>query len=94
MKQITLPSYLIYTLIIGLLLIVVIFVFAMKDGNQCLSNPLVYGANKASTPETGGVMCSCNFANPNYKTLYFDKNRMSVDTLYGNFESDLLNLED
>jgi len=78
MKQITLPSYMVYALVIGLLLIVVIFVFGMKDGNQCLSNPLVYGADKATSDDTGKVTCSCNFQNPKYQTLYFDEEEMSL----------------
>lgn len=94
MKQITLPSYLVYTFIIGLLLIVTIFVFGMKDGNQCLSSPLVYGAQKASTPETGGAFCTCSFRDPDYAPLYFDKDGMSIDPPFGNFESGLIKLEE
>ena len=78
MKQITLPSYLVYTLLIGLILIVVIFFFAMDDGNQCLSNPLVYGVEKATSEDTGPIACSCQFSNPSYTTLYFDVDGMST----------------
>ena len=56
----------------------VLFVFAMNDGNQCLSNPLVYGVNKATSEDTGKLSCSCNFQNPKYQTLYFDEEKMSI----------------
>lgn len=76
MKQITLPAYLIYGLFLALIVIVGIFFFAMKDGNACLSNPLIYGVEKATDENTGRVTCSCDFANPDYVTLYFDVDGM------------------
>lgn len=94
MKTITLPSYVVYTVVLGLFLIVGIFYFAMEDGNACLNSPLVYGAEKASTPETGGALCSCSFVNDKYQPLYFDEDGMSVDPFYGNFASEILDLED
>lgn len=78
MKNITIPTYLLYTLIVAILLISVIFFFAMKDGNKCIGNPLVYGAQKASTSDSGDITCSCSFSNPSYAPFYFDKNNMSV----------------
>ena len=67
--------------ILGLLGIILvmsgIFIFAFQDSNQCIGNPLTYGANKLSTPETGEFMCSCFFTNPKYGSLIFDKNNVT-----------------
>ena len=90
MKHITIPIFLFYTLIIGIFAILVIFMFAMNDGNQCLNNPLVYGAKKATTPETGGVKCSCGFLNPKYEPFYFDADGISLETnLYSGADVDI-----
>ena len=94
MNTTTLPSYVLYTLVIGLIIIVGIFYLAMQDGNQCLDSPLIYGADKATTPETGGVRCSCSFVNPDYAPLYFSKDGMSIDPFFGNFRSDIIDLEE
>lgn len=78
MKQITIPLYLLYGLLVAILLISAIFFFGMKDGNQCIGNPLLYGAEKASGPVSGDLTCSCGFSNPSYARFYFDKDNMSV----------------
>ncbi len=81
MKQITVPTYLIYGLLIAILLISGIFFFAMKDGNACINNSFIYGVKKATSEETGHVTCSCDFSNPEYATLYFDIDGMSTKNL-------------
>lgn len=79
MKRVTLPAFLVYTLLISIMIIVGIFFFAMKDGNACISDPLVYGVQKATTDQTGDITCSCKFSSPEYSTLYFDVNGMSTE---------------
>tara|TARA_R100001530_G_scaffold100349_1_gene69744 strand:- start:183 stop:437 length:255 start_codon:yes stop_codon:yes gene_type:complete len=78
MKSITLPSYVVYALLIGIILISVIFFFAMRDGNSCLSNPMVYGARKATNAETGDIRCSCRFSDPSYAPFYFDTDKITI----------------
>ncbi len=78
MKYYTIPSYLLYGLVIGIILISGIFFFAMQDANKCLGNPLVYGAKKAVSDESGPVICSCTFQSTSYVPFYFDENGMSV----------------
>ncbi len=78
MKYYNIPGYLLYTLIIAIVLISSIFFFAMRDSNECIGNPLIYGAQKATNDETGSITCSCSFSNPSYSPFYFDENDMSV----------------
>ena len=70
-------DYVIFSLIFIIFIIGVIFIFAFQDSNQCIGNPLTYGADKLSTPETGEFMCSCFFTNPKYGGLIFDKNNVT-----------------
>ncbi len=49
-----------------------IFFFALQDGNTCVSDPLVYGAERATGDDQGKLMCSCSFSNPFYASFYFD----------------------
>lgn len=58
----------------------------MQDGSQCLSNPLVYGAQKAMEEDVGGIQCSCQFLNPLYSNLYFNDEEMSVYPFYSAYE--------
>ena len=60
-------------LAITLIITIMIFVFGLKDGNQCLKNPFVYGAEKLSKEPQGDLLCSCGFFNPGYETFFFDK---------------------
>ncbi len=55
-----------------------IFYLAMQDGDECLSNPLVYGAKKAITVDSGPLMCSCSFQSPLYAPFYFDDKNISI----------------
>lgn len=68
----------IYTLLGAILALVLIFSFAFKDGDQCLSNPLVYGAEKGSQSSGGDLFCTCTFANPDYYPIHFNKENMTV----------------
>ena len=78
MKQLTLPTYVFYVLVIGVIVISSLFFFAMKDGGRCLGNPMVYGANKAVNEATGPIQCSCSFQSPSYAPFYFDTKGMST----------------
>ena len=78
MKYYAIPSYLLYSLIITIIIISGIFYFAIKDSNECLNNPMIYGANKAITSDSGDLVCSCSFSNPSYSPFYFDKDNMEV----------------
>lgn len=81
MKEITLPAYVFYTLIIGIILISAIFFLAMRDGDSCISNPMIYGAKKAINKDTGSIRCSCSFSSPSYAPFYFDDEKMGIDSL-------------
>jgi len=59
---------------ITLVVTIMIFVFAFKDGNNCVSNPFIYGAEKVSKDPQGDLLCSCGFLDPKYKPFFFDKN--------------------
>lgn len=66
-------------------LVIMAFVFlgmAFREGNKCTANPLIYGADKLSSTETGDFSCSCSFSNSNYDPLYFDKENISSLTNY------------
>ncbi len=78
MKQITIPIYLLYSLLIAILAISAIFYFGMEDGGQCLANPLTYGAEKVSTDTSGPVACSCTYPNPIYSNFIFDEKNITV----------------
>lgn len=81
MSSITIPKYLFYSLMIGILLISAIFFFAMKDGNSCISNPMIYGAKKATNDDTGSLQCSCSFSNLKYAPFYFNEKEMGSGSL-------------
>ncbi len=70
----------IYVLLACLFLVLVIFVFALKDGNECVANPLQYGAERGSQSEGGDLFCTCYFENPSYYPLIFNKDNISVLT--------------
>ena len=59
-------------------LVALFFTLGMKDSKECLENPFTYGANDLQNPETGDVMCICNFENSNYAPFYFDKDNVST----------------
>lgn len=64
-----------------ILLTILAFIFfgmAIKTGNQCLENPLTYGASKMSTEDTGNFSCFCSFTNQEYEGVYFDKEDIST----------------
>ncbi len=70
-------------IMIGMLFI---FLFATKDGQQCLQNPLIYGIQKAQIPYnpesygqgTGKVYGVLSFENPALRNIYFDNETIST----------------
>jgi len=74
----------------------------MKDGNFCLSNPLIYGAKKIVTEGvqgTQGVTCQCSFKNSLYNPIVFNDENLSVISNFvnsgysgGNFSLNLTSL--
>ena len=76
MKKIEVPSWLLITYIVCMVLMLVIFYLANQDGNKCISNPMVYGAEKASSEVTGYISCSCSFSNPEYVPFHFTSDGM------------------
>lgn len=76
-------KYMTYVLTIGIFVTIAILVFAVDDGNACLANPFLYGADKISDEQTKGVSCTCNFQNPNYASFVFNKDNISVTPVLG-----------
>lgn len=67
-------------IIISILLVVgfLSMFFLFRSGNECLSNPLVYGARQI-TNEDNNVICSCSLIGDNSQTpFFFDKNNLSI----------------
>lgn len=79
MKQIKLNWFIFNAMWVIILALFLISFFGIKDANECLSNPLIYGAQKATNIETGGMFCRCTFSNPAYAPLYFDDANMSIN---------------
>lgn len=79
MKQIKINSFVFHAMWVIILALFLISFFGIKDANECLSSPLIYGAKKATNPETGQMFCQCTFSNPAYAPLYFDDANMSIN---------------
>lgn len=79
MKSIKINPFILHAMWIIILCLFLISFFGIKDANQCLNNPLIYGAKKATNDETGQMFCKCSFANPSYAPLYFDDANMSIN---------------
>ena len=69
---------LLYLISILVLIFIMILLLAFRDGNECISNPLTYGAEKMSGDEQGDFSCICRFDNPNYEQIYFDKEEVKT----------------
>ncbi len=70
----------IYILCFLFLIIGLSLALGLKDSKECLGNPLIYGANKISTPETGDLFCTCSFSSPDYAPFYFNEEKVSTLT--------------
>ncbi len=80
MKTYNIPIWFLYGLLICIILIIIIFILGLEDGNSCLSNPMIYGAQKAVDDVTGPIRCTCTFGNPEYAPFYFNEKEMGVET--------------
>lgn len=78
MKHIRVHWIVFHSMWLIIFLLFAISYFGINDANACLSNPLVYGADKATSDETGELFCSCTFSNPSYSPLYFNHENMST----------------
>jgi len=79
MKLLNIHPVVFHGMWIIILSLLAIAYFGISDANACLGNPLVYGANKATTDVTGEMFCSCTFSNPSYAPLYFNHENISVN---------------
>jgi len=70
---------LIIVLVVNILLIGVIAYFMQQAINECLGNPLLYGAEKFSKSNNAEFSCSCSLAVPNSPLIFFDSEFMSVE---------------
>ncbi len=69
---------LLYLIGILVLIFIMILLFAFRDGNECISNPLTYGADKMSGDPQGNFSCVCGFGNPQYEKVYFDSEEVTT----------------
>lgn len=61
-------------------ILVFMMTFALKDYNQCSSNPFTYAAKKIFSEDNGGIRCTCSFGNPKYEPFYFDKSNVTTQS--------------
>lgn len=54
------------------IVLLVFFFFLYKSSNECVANPLKYGAEKVSY-EGNDLMCNCYFTDPSYAPFSFNK---------------------
>jgi hypothetical protein len=72
-----------FKLILGILIVLCLagFLFIMignNEGQKCLKNPLLYGANKMTNEDTGNLLCTCSLENPRYAQFYFNNEEVNV----------------
>lgn len=49
----------------------------LKESNECVSNPLIYGAKIASN-DGSPINCTCKVLLPNFADFWFDNETMEV----------------
>ena len=89
---------LITVLMVNIILIGLIAFFMDRAVNECLKDPLLYGAEKLSKSNNAEFSCSCSLDKPNSPLIFFDSKNMSVQypnslSGSGNFKFDFNNLE-
>lgn len=62
-----------YAIILMVFFAIIILIISGREGNKCMNNPFVYGAEKVSKTDAEGVTCSCSFANQNYEPFSFNE---------------------
>lgn len=71
-------KWLVVSIIFLLILAIAFILLSTKDGQRCMSNPFIYGADQVSSKESGEIYCSCNFLNPRYAPFYFNNHNLSI----------------
>lgn len=86
-KTMELPRWVFFGIIGGVVLIILIFVLGVQDGNNCISSPFNYGAEKAVETTGGQIFCSCQFSNSEkYGPLYFNDKIITTESFFGVLE--------
>ncbi len=62
-----------YTIILMVLFAIIILIFSGREGNECMNNPFIYGAEKVSKTDAESIMCSCSFPNSKYEPFSFNE---------------------
>jgi len=69
---------LIIIMIVCFILTIIFLLLSFKDGQECMSNPFVYGAKEVITEHSQGLSCTCYFANPTYAPFYFNNEELVI----------------
>ena len=67
----------VYILLVVMIFALIFALFALKDGYQCVQNPLKYAAKDLSKTEAGDISCNCYFSDPMYKGFSFNKENLT-----------------
>ena len=70
---------LIVVLIVNILLIGVLAYFMQKAVNECLGDPLVFGAKKLTKSNDAEFSCSCSLDKPNSPFIFFNSKNFTVE---------------
>ena len=77
-------------------LIIMVFVALQikKDHAECLSSPLIYGAQKLEKANGAMFSCRCGLAKPNSPSIIFDSrsSKLEVENIYGENNVPFLNV--
>lgn len=71
---------LIVLLVINLILILIVSLQVKKAQEECLKDPLVYGARKIKESNNAEFSCSCGLAIPNSPIITFNSERFNVES--------------
>ncbi len=75
-----------YAIILMVFLAIIILIYSGREGNKCMNNPFVYGAEKVTETDAEGISCVCSFINKEYETIYFnEEGMMSLEDSLGEF---------
>ena len=79
MMNLTSNRVLISVLIFNIILIGFVAFFMNRAIDECLGDPLLYGAEKLSKLNNAEFSCSCSLNKPNSPLIFFDSKNMSVE---------------
>lgn len=96
--NLTSNKVLISVLIFNIILIGFTAFFMNRAIDECLGDPLLYGAGKLSKLNNAEFSCSCSLNKPNSPLIFFDSKNMSVEyptslSNSNNFNFDFSNVE-